>query len=251
MPTNTIQVEGLTNAEFFERHAAPGRVALVAGVSLIDRALAHAQHLSVPDQPHGGWTHAFLLQGRRLDGSHWVIESDLQLHRRHIQLGVQENRIAKYHNDAEYPAVAVLDFGLDEPAMAQVFGEALSLVADHTRYSIRELFGTLLALRKPELRGQANVLARERSIFCSAFVQHCFRKAGADLLPGVETKNTTPEDLAHSPVCQTRWLLQREVSESRLREALTKVKAVARVVRRKRRALVARAGFGKRPEQPS
>lgn len=41
---------------------------------------------------------------------------------------------------------------------------------------LRELFGTLLALQRPHLRGEANRLAQERSLFCSAFVQHCFRE---------------------------------------------------------------------------
>ncbi len=33
--------------------------------------------------------HAFLFQGARHDGHHWVIESDLQINRKHIKLGVQ------------------------------------------------------------------------------------------------------------------------------------------------------------------
>lgn len=231
MSATVLQVDGMTNAEFFDKHAAPGRVALVGGVSLIDRAIARAQPGLEPGQPHGRWTHACLLQGRRLDGAHWVIESDLQIHRRHIQLGVQENRIEKYLDDAEYPHVAVIEFDVDEATMARVFNEALNLVADRTRYSIRELFGTLLALRRPELRGRENLLARDRSIFCSAFVQHCFRRAGVDLLPGVETKNTTPQDLAHSPACRMQWVLSRQVPATRLKRVLTRVRRAAAKVR--------------------
>jgi len=39
-----------------------------------------------------------------------VIESDLQIHRKHIQLGVQENRVAKYCDEKLYTSLAVLDF---------------------------------------------------------------------------------------------------------------------------------------------
>ena len=38
-----------------------------------------------------------------------MIESDLQVHRKHIQLGVQENRISKYFDEELYTNLAVLD----------------------------------------------------------------------------------------------------------------------------------------------
>ena len=122
------------------------------------------------------WSHAFLFQGRRADGHHWVIESDLQVHRKHIQLGVQENRISKYFDEELYTMLAVLDFDLKESQVALLVSEALELVANRARYSLRELLGTLIALRRPQLRGRSNLLARERSLYCSALVQHLFRK---------------------------------------------------------------------------
>ncbi len=47
-------------------------------------------------------SHAFLFEGLRPDGCHWVIESGLQIHRKHIQLSVQENRIEKYFDEKLY-----------------------------------------------------------------------------------------------------------------------------------------------------
>ena len=82
----------------------------------------------------GLWSHAFLFQGKRADGHHWVIESDLQIHRKHIQLGVQENRLAKYHDEGFYTTLAVLDFGLSEAQSAQLIREGLELVASRARY---------------------------------------------------------------------------------------------------------------------
>src|SRR2546421_6769831 len=41
-----------------------------------------------------------------------------------------------------------------------------------------------------------NVMSRQCSMYCSAFVQHLFRKIGVDLAPGVDAKNTTPEDIS-------------------------------------------------------
>ena len=39
----TIIVEGLTNREFFERYAAPGRVGLIGGPELLNRIIMRAQ----------------------------------------------------------------------------------------------------------------------------------------------------------------------------------------------------------------
>src|SRR6185436_1734654 len=126
---------------------------------------------------------------------HWIIESNLQVHHKHIQLGVQENRTSKYEDEKSYPVLAVLDFGLNEEQIAALLHEGLELVATRARYSLRELFGTLIALRHPELRGRDNLLAQDRSMYCSAFVQHLFRKMGVELAPGVNGKNTTPQDV--------------------------------------------------------
>jgi hypothetical protein len=92
------------------------------------------------------------------------------------------------------------------------------LVANRTRYSVRELLGTLIALHQPEWRGRQNLLARESSMFCSALVQHLFRKAGLDLAPGVDLKHTTPEDIARTALPHVAYLLQRKVPRSKLTE---------------------------------
>ena len=94
-PNEIVRVEGLSNREFLERYARPGCIGLSGGVSLIDRAICRAQRHLDAEENWGAWSHAFLFQGQRMDGHQWVIESDLQLHRKHVILGVQENRIAK------------------------------------------------------------------------------------------------------------------------------------------------------------
>ena len=142
-PASTVVVTGLSNREFLELHARPGRIGLSGGITFIDKAICRAErHLDEREQ-WGAWSHAFLFQGQRLDGHHWVIESDLQVHRKHIQLGVQENRISKYFDEELYTNLAVLDLGLAEAQIACLLREGLELVANRARYSLRELFGTL------------------------------------------------------------------------------------------------------------
>jgi hypothetical protein len=212
----TVIVSGLSNREFLERYARAGRLGLSGGVTLIDKAIYRAQRHLDEHKKWGAWSHAFLFEGQRLDGHHWLIESDLQIHHKHVQFGVQENRIAKYFDEKLYTSLAVLDFGLSEPQVGSLLAEALDLVADRARYSLRELAGTLLALRHPRLRPQANLLARERSMYCSAFVHHLFRKTGLDLAPGLDFKNTTPEDLARTTAPHVTWVLQRQAAQSKL-----------------------------------
>jgi len=217
-PNEIVRVEGLSNREFLERYARPGCIGLSGGVSLIDRAICRAQRHLDAEENWGAWSHAFLFQGQRVDGHQWVIESDLQLHRKHVILGVQENRIAKYFDEKLYTMLAVLDFGLNDKQVALLVHEGLELVANRARYSLRELFGTLIALHRPEMRGRNNVLARERSLYCSALVQQLFRNSGLDLAPGVDLKNTTPEDIARTTMPHVTYWLERARAKSKLKE---------------------------------
>jgi hypothetical protein len=200
---------GLSNRQFFERHAAPGRIGLAGGSSFIDRGIRRV----LKKQTAGAaplWSHAFLCSGQRLDGQQWVLESDLEIHRKQVRLGVQENRAEKFANEADYPNLAILDFGLDAEQTRQVMTEALNLVSGLARYSLREIMGTFLALHRPAMRSRQNVLAREGSLYCSAFVQHCYATIGVEFVPGIAIKNTTPEDIAASSLKRQAWLLVRD-----------------------------------------
>jgi hypothetical protein len=211
---DTIVVQDLTNEEFFERHAHAGRIGLVGGTSLIDRLINRGQRHQIDGQTWSTWSHVFLFQGRRADGHHWVIESDLAIQRKHIRLGVQENRASKYFDAEKYSALAVLDVGLTAQQEQQVFRRALELVAGGARYSVREIFGTLWALRNPEARARENRLAREQAFYCSAFVRHLFSHAGLELANGIAVKNTTPEDIAQTGLARTKWMLVRPATEA-------------------------------------
>ena len=223
----------MTNREFLERHARPGCIGLSGGTTLIDRAIARAERHVDPDERWSQWSHAFVFGERRADGWLWVIESDLKIHRKHIQLGVQENRVTKYHDEKLYTTLAVLDFGLPPEQVTKLLTTGLDLVANRARYSLRELLGTLIALRRPALRGRGNVLAREQCFFCSAFVQHLFRETGFDLTPGLHAKLTTPEDLARTPAPHTAYVLQREVATSKLRALAGRLRRRVRLTRRR------------------
>lgn len=198
---------GLSPAEFLDRHAAPGRVGLAGGETAIERAIRRGQRRLTPHGERSRWSHAFLFGERRADGHTWVLESDLEAHGRHLRLGVQENRLSKYADAAAFPHLAVLDFGLGADQTRAVLTEALDLLSGSAHYSLRELAGTFLAIRRPTLRGRENLLAREGALYCSAFVQHCYLKAGVDFAPGVSTKNTTPEDIAGTAVPHRTYVL--------------------------------------------
>jgi hypothetical protein len=113
-----------------------------------------------------------------------------------VRLGAQENRLARYFDADAWPNLAVLDFGLDASQSTRVLATALDLLANATRYSLCEVVGTLFALARPGLRMRENLPAREGSLYCSAFVQHCYARVGIEFMRGVGMKNTTPHDIA-------------------------------------------------------
>ena len=228
MENHTILVTGLSNREFIERYAQPGCVGLCGGITRIDLAIRAAQRHLHTEHRWSDWSHAFLFEGKRLDDQHWVLESDIQILKKNLQLGAQENRAEKYFDEKQFPTLAVLDFGLNEKQVATLLRAGLEMVAKRERYSLRELIGTLLVLKRPELRAQENRLAQERSVYCSAFVKRLYLDAGLDLVPGVSGKNTAPHDIANSPLPHTKYLLLREIPGLKVAEFGKKIKTGVR-----------------------
>lgn len=206
-----VEVSGLSNEAFFDRYAAPGRVGLVGGESLVEKAIRRAQRRQVEGRSWSNWGHVFLCQGRRADGKHWVIESDLDPHRERTLLGVQENPIQKYHSEQAYPYLAILDFGVSEAQSQAMLAEGLRMVADRTQYSLREIVALYWKLKNPDERSGENRLDQgDRAIFCSAFVQHLYLQIGVDFDPEISTKLTTPEDIAQTRVPHTAYVMLRK-----------------------------------------
>ena len=202
----------LSNEAFLARFAKPGCIGLTGGPTFIDKAISRAQKRLRGDRSHATWAHAFVFQGTRWDQKHWVIESDIEVHRKHIRMGVQENPIDKYHDEKHYTALAVLDFGLDAEQTRQVLATGLGFVAKRATYSLRELVGIYMALKRPSKRdGKDNVLSRDRALFCSAFVQTLFHPLGIVFADGVSAKLTTPEDIALSLVPHVSYVLRRDI----------------------------------------
>src|ERR1043166_6581991 len=194
MGATILDVKNLSNKEFVERYAKPGCIGLVGADTPIDNSIRRAQKRITKDGKASLWSHAFLFSGLRVDGQVWIIESDLEFHRKQIKLGVQENRAEKYFDDKLFPNIAVLDFGLSEEMQKKVVTEGLDLVCGNTRYSIREVFGALFTLKDKEKRKNDNMLARDNSLFCSAMVQHCYFAIDRVLNEEVSMKHLTPED---------------------------------------------------------
>ena len=213
-----VVVEGLSNAAFLEQYAAAGRVGLCGGVDFINKSIRKLQHYLTPEGHRSPFSHAFLFSGRRVDGRHWVLESDLDVRHKQIRLGVQENRADRYHDVEAFPNLAILDFGLDEAQTQAVLTEALDLLAGLSHYSLRELLGTLLSMRQPSLRRRRNLLENEGALYCSAMVQHCYAKAGIEFAAGVNHKNVAPHDIFATRHPHTAYVLIREPGQSSLRD---------------------------------
>lgn len=198
-------IESLSNRDFIETYAKPGCIGLVGADTPIDNSIKKMQKYITADGKSSLWSHAFLFTGLREDGHWWIIESDLEFHAKQIKLGVQENRAAKYFDKKTFPNLAILNFNLDEDKQKSVIGEGLNLVANHTEYSIREVFGALFTLLKKEDRQTNNKMARENSLFCSAMVQHCYNVVKLNLTEGVDMKQLAPEDIAATKIHHTQY----------------------------------------------
>ena len=70
----TVVINGLSDREFLERYAGLGRVGLSGGVTPIDLAISRAERHLDGEKRWGIWTHAFLFEGVRADGHHWVMD---------------------------------------------------------------------------------------------------------------------------------------------------------------------------------
>ena len=97
---------------------------LFGGPELISRMIGRAQRHLCEARKWSHWSPPFVLQGRLSDGQHWIFESDLDINREHICLGVPENRVTKYHDDAQTTALAINDLGLTPPQLKRVLAGA-------------------------------------------------------------------------------------------------------------------------------
>ncbi|HOZ06264.1 MAG TPA: hypothetical protein PLF92_02630 [Arenimonas sp.] len=200
----------ISNREFLETYVGSARIGLCGGTEFINKAIRKLQWQVTADGRRSPWSHAFMFSERRSDGEFWVLESDLDFRHKQIRLGVQENRMSKYYDEAEYPNLAVIDFGLTPEQTKAVLTEGLNLLSGLSTYSLAELLGTLMSLSNTRLRSKENLLAREGALYCSAMVQHCFDAINFDLKPNVDTKNITPHDLFQTPQPHTAYHLIRE-----------------------------------------
>jgi len=202
-------IKDISNKEFIETYAKPGCIGLVGADTVIDNSIKKMQKYITADGKQSLWSHAFLYSALREDGEWWIIESDLEIHAKKINLGVQENRAEKYFDEKVFPNLAILNFNLDEDKQKLIVGEGLNLVAAQTEYSIKEVFGTLYTLLKKESRGSKNKMAKENSYFCSAMVQHCYNKVKVNLSAGIDIKHSAPEDNANTQVHHTQYRIIR------------------------------------------
>lgn len=195
------------NLEFLRRHARPGRIGLMGGSSAIDRAIRKGQR-GINDGKPSLWSHAVVFQGERIDGRHWLLESDFDVGKGSVRSGVQENRIDKYASEKEWPNLAVLDFGLPEKDARGIVVAGLDLVARGTSYDLGGIIETYVAMwRKSMSKGR-----EKESTFCSAFVRTLYKHAGLDLAPAVAVQHTLPEQVSRTPLPHERYLLVRDRS---------------------------------------
>ena len=195
---------------FFTGHYKPGIIGIVGTKHTIGMAIREAQKKVTVDGEHSLWSHCFIFGDLRLDRrgqggkkskSPYIFESDLKVNvfKPQLRNGAQENWIGKYCREKVENA-GIIDFGLSEGEAENVLASALQLVDEQVLYPIHELLGTWWAIiTKKEWR--PNPVDDPHAMYCSAFVRHCYKEAGADFLSGkVSISNTTPEHIAQAGI---------------------------------------------------
>jgi hypothetical protein len=207
MSENKIQrLSGLGNLEFLKKYARAGCVGLFGGSSGVDRAIRSGQRELDDEAKPSLWSHVAVFEGERIDGEQWLLESDIEVGKGQLRNGVQENRIAKYESEKDWPNLAVLDLGLKDKEIQRVLVAGLDLVAKRTKYDLHGILQTYWAMmRKTMDKGRD-----KDSTFCSAFVRAVFHHAGIDLIPGIAVQHTLPEHVSRTSVPHTRYLLVRD-----------------------------------------
>ena len=196
--------------EFFTTHYKPGIIGIVGTNGTIGMAIREAQKPVTVDGEASLWSHGFIFGDLRLDRrgaggaksrSPYIFESDLKVDvfKPQLRNGAQENWIGK-HCREKVENAAVIDFGLAEEQRDNVLATSLQLIDEQVLYPIHELLGTWWAIitKKEWL---PNPVDDPHAMYCSAFVRHCYKEAGADFLgPEVSVSNTTPEHIAQAGI---------------------------------------------------
>jgi hypothetical protein len=199
----------MSNEAFINEHAANGLVGLVGGNAPIDKAIRSVQN-KVFDSPIAGlWSHAFMFSERRADDFWWLLESDLDYGLKRMRIGVQENRASKYYDENLYPNIAILDFGLTPQQTKAILTKGFNLLFHGAKYSIREVLGTFLTVKSRKLRSKENILAQDKSFYCSALVQHCYEGVSIQFQENINSKNITPFDIANTEIHHKSYQLIR------------------------------------------
>ena len=183
-----------------------GAIVIIGTTDVVGRAIREGQRKLTPDGEPSRWSHCFLCgetrltldaQGRKQVRKPYIFESDLnvELDRTSVRNGAQENRLSKWcRSTVEH--CAVIDTGLTGKQADRVLAAALHLVDRQVRYPVQDLVGTWLAIVNSRL-WRANPLKSRNAMYCSAYVRHCYRRAGRDFVPGsVNLSNTAPEHIA-------------------------------------------------------
>ena len=194
---------------FFTDHYKPEIIGIVGTKHTIGLAIREAQKAVTVDREASLWSHCFIFGDLRLDRrgkggkksrSPYIFESDLKVNvfKPQLRNGAQENWVGKHCREVVENA-GVIDFGLSEDVIENILATALQLVDEQVLYPIQELLGTWWAIITNR-EWLPNPVDDRHAMYCSAFVRHCYKKAGADFLKRVSVSNTTPEHIAQAGI---------------------------------------------------
>lgn len=191
---------------FWQAHAQPGSVGLIGIRFLPVRIIEKGQAPLTTDGQNSRWVHAFIFQRER-DGIPWIYESDVGIPRRgfiHWTPGAKEDPVTKWSGERITNA-CVLTANLNDEQVEAALRHARELISKGTRYRLRELIGTWLAIRGNRMERE-NVWHTRDALHCGGFVRACLLAADVEPIgPEVAMRNTAPELLYRHLQLVAEW----------------------------------------------
>lgn len=176
------------NINMLKKYAAPGDFVLLGGNGPLQRLVQYGQKILTSDNKPSLWSHVLLVYDSRL-----FVESTIKLYSIwRIDNGVQFSRYNDYAHVKRAVLVKPSLSILDRRVITQT---AIRLESEGIPYPIVGLFSSLFVYYVLGRLGKKQNHINKHGLYCSAFIQDCYKPVGIDFTKEFGTYNTAPEHL--------------------------------------------------------
>jgi hypothetical protein len=193
--------------------AKPGSIVFFKKMKFVDEIIRVFQALK-SGRP-SEWSHCAI---KTFDDT--LVESDFYFRGLKVLNGAMESRLGKYFNNRKTANIAVVECQVDEETARRVIECGRDLIKQRIKYAVAGLLGTMFNIiklrifygsrKRGRIERERNIFYQRDTMYCSHFVLTCFKRAGVELLPMVDSSVATVEDLYRS-TCRQSFIVKQWV----------------------------------------